>query len=113
MFTVDDLKPGCRVVLHNGHVGIYGLHEMGACIYGKDFIETNDIRLFNGINNDYNDYAIEKVYGYGGYRYWELNESDLIWQYGVNNIIPKPMTIKEIEKALGHKIAIIDGGEHK
>ena len=25
MFTVDDLKPGYRVVLHNGDVGIYFL----------------------------------------------------------------------------------------
>ena len=37
MFTVDDLKPGYRVVLHNGSVGIYVLEGVGQkpYIYGE------------------------------------------------------------------------------
>ena len=37
MFTVDDLNPGYRVVLHNGSVGIYVLEGVGQkpYIYGE------------------------------------------------------------------------------
>lgn len=117
MFTVDDLKPGYRVVLHNGDVGIYILEgaKQHPFIYGKyDEKLTDNIRFYNGGDDtDGNEtftsyeYMIEKVYKEApNARYWDLNEKDLLWEY-FENKETKEMTVKEIEDKLGYKIKII------
>ena len=110
MFTVDDLKTGYRVVLHNGCVGIC-LYERSIIpyIYGKNGRRLTDVlRLYNENDDKMNsDYAIEKVYGIAtGIDYWILNDEDLLWAY-TKNIKTKDMTIEEIENELGHKIRIV------
>lgn len=117
MFTVDDLKPGYRVVLHNGSVGIYVLEGVGQkpYIYGEYGEKlTRNIRFYNGGddtdgNETYTsyEYMIEKVYREASdARYWDLDEKDLLWEYSENEEI-KEMTIKEIEDKLGYKIKIV------
>lgn len=108
MFTVDDLKTGYRVVLHDGRIGIYVLeNENDPYIYGKNERLTGDIRLYNG-NDDgslASQYMIQKVYKSTSISdYWELRDGDLLWEYGERI---QDMTLKEIEDKLGYRIRIV------
>ena len=117
MFTVDDLKPGYRVVLHNGSVGIYVLEGVGQkpYIYGEYGEKlTKNIRFYDGRNNNgwddpftLKEYMIVKVYKEAkNSRYWTLDDKELLWEYPTNKEA-KEMTIKEIEDKLGYRIRIV------
>ena len=108
MFTVDDLKTGYRVVLHDGRRGVYVL-ENGAnpYIYGEHVKLTSNIRLYDGNNSEslQSQFMIEKVYKSSPTcEYWKLRDEDLIWDYADE---VRDMTLKEIEDKLGYKIRVV------
>ena len=108
MFTVDDLKTGYRVVLHDGRMGIYVL-ENGSkpYIYGEHVRLTSNIRLYDGDDSEslQSQFMIEQVYKASSIcEYWELRDEDLLWEYSDE---VKDMTLKEIEDALGYKVRLI------
>lgn len=86
MFTINDLKTGHRVVLHNGEVGLYILEgDKQPYIYGKDGQKlTGHIRLYEGEDNDRinEGYMIEEVYGIkNNCWFWTLEDEELLWSY--------------------------------
>ena len=106
MFTVDDLKSGYRVVLHNKSIGIFMLEgkEHRPIIYGINEKLTDKIRFYDG---DDDEYAIEEVYRESlDANYHMLSDKDLLWSYSMIQQ-SKEMTINDIENILGYKIKIV------
>lgn len=111
--TEKDLKPGYRVVLGDGTIGLLMLEGDK-----KSILSSEGIRLTAGwdlatkpyqdrTDGDFNylDYIIYKVYDIAkSIEIFSLGENLLLWEY---NSTPKKMTMQQICNALGYEVEIV------